>query len=128
MVRAHGRCPTSSFLLCSLFSDALGLPQANVFTYPAQGDPFTGYPIPVSKSQALHWGSRPRTPGGPRRRVAGTFNTVEPSGLTCTGSWCYAAALSGGGDAFAERGDAALESNQTIRGNLKQERTALGAT
>ena len=27
MVRTHGRNPTSSFLLCSLFSDALGLPQ-----------------------------------------------------------------------------------------------------
>ena len=27
MVRTHGRSPTSSFLLCSLFSDALSLPQ-----------------------------------------------------------------------------------------------------
>ena len=27
MVCAHGRSPTSSFLLCSLFIDALGLPQ-----------------------------------------------------------------------------------------------------
>ena len=26
MVRVHGRSPTSSFLLCSLFSDVLGLP------------------------------------------------------------------------------------------------------
>ena len=28
MVNAHGRSPTSSFLLCSLLSDALGFPQA----------------------------------------------------------------------------------------------------
>ena len=27
MVRTHGSSPTSSFLLCSLFGDALGLPQ-----------------------------------------------------------------------------------------------------
>ena len=34
MVRAHGRSPTSSYLLCSLFSDALGLPQGTYLDFP----------------------------------------------------------------------------------------------
>ena len=34
MVRAHGRSPTSSFLLCSLFSDALGLLQEAYLDFP----------------------------------------------------------------------------------------------
>ena len=34
MIRAHGRSPTSSFLLCCLFSDALGLPQAAYLDFP----------------------------------------------------------------------------------------------
>ena len=34
MVRTHGRSPTSSFLLCSLFSDALGLPREAYFDFP----------------------------------------------------------------------------------------------
>ena len=34
MVRAHGRSPTSSHLLCSLFSDALGLPQGIYLDFP----------------------------------------------------------------------------------------------
>ena len=33
-VRAHGKSPTSSFLLCSLFSDALGLPQEAYLDFP----------------------------------------------------------------------------------------------
>ena len=34
MVRAHGRSPTLSYLLCSLFSDALGLPQGAYLDFP----------------------------------------------------------------------------------------------
>ena len=34
MVRAHGRSPTSPFLLCSLFSDALGLLQGAYLDFP----------------------------------------------------------------------------------------------
>ena len=34
MVRTHGRSPTSSFLLCSLFSDALSLPQGVYLYFP----------------------------------------------------------------------------------------------
>ena len=34
MVRTHGRSPTSSFLLCSLFSDTLGLPQEAYQIFP----------------------------------------------------------------------------------------------
>ena len=34
MVRTHGRSPTSSFLLCSLYSDALGLPREAFFDLP----------------------------------------------------------------------------------------------
>ena len=34
MVRAHGRSSTSSFLLCSLFSDALSLPRGAYLDFP----------------------------------------------------------------------------------------------
>ena len=34
MVRAHGRRPTSSFLLCSLLSNGLGLPQRAYIDFP----------------------------------------------------------------------------------------------
>ena len=34
MLKAHGRSPTSSFLLCSLFSDALGLPSPTYLYFP----------------------------------------------------------------------------------------------
>ena len=34
MIHVHGRSPTSSFLLCSLFSDALGLPRATYLDFP----------------------------------------------------------------------------------------------
>ena len=37
-LRAHGRSPISSFLLCSLFSDALGLPSPAYLDFPAQGN------------------------------------------------------------------------------------------
>ena len=33
-VRTHGRSPTSSFLLCSQFSDALSLPQRAYLDFP----------------------------------------------------------------------------------------------
>ena len=35
MVRAHGRSSSSSFLLCSRFSDALGLPQEASLDFPS---------------------------------------------------------------------------------------------
>ena len=38
MVRAHGRSPTSLFLLCFLFSDALGLPSQAYLDSPVQGN------------------------------------------------------------------------------------------
>ena len=38
MVRAHGRDRTPSFLLCSLFSDALGLPSAAYLDFPRPGE------------------------------------------------------------------------------------------
>ena len=34
MVRAHGRRPTSSYLLCSLINDAVGLPQGAYLGFP----------------------------------------------------------------------------------------------
>ena len=34
MVHTHGRSPTSSYLLCSLSSDALGLPQGAYLDFP----------------------------------------------------------------------------------------------
>ena len=38
MVRTNGRSPTSSFLLCSLFSDALSLPQRAYLDFPGPGE------------------------------------------------------------------------------------------
>ena len=38
MLRAHGRSPTSSFLLCALFGDALGLPRRRISIFPALGN------------------------------------------------------------------------------------------
>ena len=38
MVRAHGKSPTSSFLLSSLFSDALGLPRGAILIALARGN------------------------------------------------------------------------------------------
>ena len=34
MVRAHGKDPTPSFFLCSVFSDTLGLPSAAYLSFP----------------------------------------------------------------------------------------------
>ena len=34
MLRTHGKSPTSSFLLCPLFSDVLGLPQGAYLDFP----------------------------------------------------------------------------------------------
>lgn len=44
MVRAHGRSSTYSFLLCSLFGDALGLPRGVYLDYPrsTERNAFTG--------------------------------------------------------------------------------------
>lgn len=38
MVHAHGRIPTSSFLFCSLFSNALGLPLGSYLDIPRQNE------------------------------------------------------------------------------------------
>ena len=47
MVRAHGRSPTCSFLLCSPFSDALGLPsQASIPRLKGMGS--SGKPLPCA--------------------------------------------------------------------------------
>lgn len=34
MIHAHGRIPSSAFLVCSLFSNALGLPQGAYLDFP----------------------------------------------------------------------------------------------
>ena len=82
MVNAHGRSPTSSFLLFSLFSDALGRPQAAYLDFPrpreweAAADRYLAlfttfgirsqkYPASVNKPVALHWVPRPRILGRP---------------------------------------------------------------
>ena len=38
MLRAHGRTPTSSFLLCSLFCDVLDLPQGAYLDFHRPGE------------------------------------------------------------------------------------------
>ena len=77
MVRSQWRIQTFSFLLCSLLSDALGLPQATYLDFPrsrelevAVGryralfrrvrDPIAGCPAPVNKRVAIHLAQRPR--------------------------------------------------------------------
>ena len=48
-VRAHGRSPTSSFLLCSLFSNALGLRSHDVSRFPPlKGMGSSGEPLPYA--------------------------------------------------------------------------------
>ena len=97
-VRAHGRSPTSSFLLRSLFSDALGLPQAAYLDFPRSREwevaidryrtlivAITGYPAPVTKPTALYWAPRPTILGGPRRRVGGAPHKMDPRGLIRAG-------------------------------------------
>ena len=49
IVRAQGRTPASSFLLCSLFSDALGLPQAAHLDFPCA----RGWEVAVGCYRAL---------------------------------------------------------------------------
>ena len=49
MARAHGRSPTSSFLLCSLFSDALRLPSQAHLDFPRS----RGWKAAVSRCRAL---------------------------------------------------------------------------
>ena len=103
MVRTHGRSPTSSFLLCFLFIDALGLPQ---LAHVPQFSPHkrigsghrpllrafrrvrhltTGRLAPATKSEALHRTSRPRVSGRPPRRTRGMSYQVDPRGPTCVG-------------------------------------------
>ena len=82
MARIHRRSPTSSFLLFSLFSDALGRPQAAYLDFPrpreweAAADRYLAlfttfgirsqkYPASVNKPVALHWVPRPRILGRP---------------------------------------------------------------
>ena len=58
MVRNQGRSPTSSFLLCSLFSDALGLPQAAYIDFPRSRE----WQVAVGRYRALFvaFGIRPQ--------------------------------------------------------------------
>ena len=123
IVRYQARSPTSSFLLCSLFSDALGLPQAVYLAFPplermgggcppppcaarSVRDPITECPAAVNKSAALHWAPRPRILGRARRRVGGTLDTMGPRGSNRIGGMYSAPALSRGGGAFVEKNGA----------------------
>ena len=49
MVRAHGRSPTSSYALCSMFSDALGLPQRACLGFPRSRE----WEVAVGRYRAL---------------------------------------------------------------------------
>ena len=97
MVRTHGRSPTSSFLLCSLFSDVLDLPQEAYLDFPRTREreaatPTTvnvlprtpsdhGTSAPAPKSEALHRTARPRVSGRPPRRMGGKALPGGPSGF-----------------------------------------------
>ena len=66
MVSALGRSPTSSFVLCSLFSDALDLPQ-EASTSPLQGN---GKRLPPTTVRcAPRTASDPKTSSTPNRRL-----------------------------------------------------------
>ena len=123
MVHAQARSPTSSFLLRSLFNDALGLPQAAYLDFPRSRGREVAvgrYPalfvafgirskdilLQLIKPAALHWAPRPRTLGRPRRRVRGTFNTMVPRDSKRAGGRYHAPSLSGEGGAFTERNGA----------------------
>ena len=49
MVRVHERSPTSSYLLCSLFSDALGLPEGAYLDFPRSRE----WEVAVGRYRAL---------------------------------------------------------------------------
>ena len=83
-VRTHGRSPTSSFLLCSLFSDALGLPREAYLDFPRKREwqeaaaeyreRFEAYAI-RPRDVLLRLPNRrtsPRVSGRPPRRMGGT--------------------------------------------------------
>ena len=119
MIRAHGRSPTSSFLLCSLFSDALGLPQEAYLNFPRSREwevavdryrtLFVAFGIraqdillQLPKPAALHWAPCPRILGGPRRRVGGAPHKTDPRGSRRAGGGYRAPSLSGAGGAPTE--------------------------
>ena len=58
MARAHGRSPTSPFLLCSLFGDVLRLPQGACLDFPRPRD----WETAAGRSRALFVavGTRPQ--------------------------------------------------------------------
>ena len=62
---------------------------------------------PVNKPEAIHWVSRPlRVPGGFRRRVGGTPNTIDSQDSTRAGGRGHAGSFLGAGGTFAERNGA----------------------
>ena len=77
MVSTFGRNPTSSFVLCSLFSDALDLPQEACLDFPRTGewkaaathyltgDLIARHHTQTPKSETIHWTSRSSLFGGP---------------------------------------------------------------
>ena len=79
VVRFHGKSPTSSFLLCSLFGDALGLPRRADPSFPVRR---IGKQLPdaiVCCSLC--------SPSDRRRSCAGYLVRCSTSGLTCRSTW-----------------------------------------
>ena len=112
MVRAHGRDPTPSFLLCSLFSDALGLPSAAYLDLPRPREwesavsryctLFTAFEI-RSQDVLLRLTHR-RLYVGPhvQKYLVGLSSErgehqVDPRGPECLGYRCRTATFSGSG-------------------------------
>ena len=88
-------------------------------------DPIAGYSAPVKKPAA---GPRPRKIGRPRRRVARTFNTMNPRGSKRAGGKHHASSLSGGVGAFTKRNGAGAGERPDDEGQLEQERAVPGTT
>ena len=120
MVRAHGSSTTSSVLLCSLISDALGMPQEAYLDFPRSREwevavdryrtLFVAFGIRSQdillrspNRRCLHWAPCPKILGGPRRRVRGAPHKMNPRISRRAGGGYRAPSLSGAGGAPTER-------------------------
>ena len=120
ILRADGRSPTSSFLLCSLFSYALGLPQAACVEIPCSREReeavgryrtlFAAFEIPPQDillrliNRRLDIGPHVQEYlAGLDAEWEGALDTMDPRGSKRAGGRYHAPSRSGGGGAFTQR-------------------------
>ena len=144
MLHAHGRSSTSSFLLCSLFCDALDLPQGAYLDFPRPREwetvagqyrtlfacvrhPTAGCPPSTPKSKTLHRTSRPTISSRPRRRMRRATNEVDPRGPKRVESGLCASFLLNSDAATPERTDRMLENDHLHTGPTEEGSAARSA-